>query len=171
VKKASRSIRCGVSGLLKASIMKKEYDFKNTKRGPVIQSVKGKTRITIRIDDDILEWFRQQVHSAGGGNYQTLINMALKDYMNSKREPLEETLRHVIREELSAYDKKEGNMMTIKVIKTEEDHLKALSRIDKLMDAEPNTPKGDELELLVTLVEQYEEEKFPIKEPVLKKEE
>jgi uncharacterized protein (DUF4415 family) len=86
--------------------MKKEYDFKNGKRGHIIQSAKGKTRITIRIDDDIIEWFRQQVHNAGGGNYQTLINMALRDYMNSKREPLEDTLRHVIREELSAYGKK-----------------------------------------------------------------
>ena len=86
--------------------MKKEYDFKNGKRGPIIQSAKGKTRITIRIDDDILEWFRQRVHYAGGGNYQTLINLALREYINSKREPLEETLRHVIREELSAYGKK-----------------------------------------------------------------
>ncbi len=86
--------------------MKKEYDFKNGKRGHIIQLAKGKTRITIRIDDDIIEWFRQQVHNAGGGNYQTLINMALRDYMNSKREPLEDTLRHVIREELSAYGKK-----------------------------------------------------------------
>ncbi len=86
--------------------MKKEYDFKNGKKGAVIQSPKGKTRITIRIDDDILEWFRQRVHNAGGGNYQTLINMALRDHMNSKREHLEETLRHVIREELSAYEKK-----------------------------------------------------------------
>ncbi len=86
--------------------MKKEYDFKNGKRGHIIQSAKGKTRITIRIDDDIIEWFRQQVHNAGGGNYQTLINMALRDDMNSKREPLEDTLRHVIREELSAYGKK-----------------------------------------------------------------
>lgn len=55
--------------------------------------------------------------------------------------------------------------MTIKAIKTEKDYQKALSRIDELMDAEPNTPEGDELELLVILVEQYEEEKFPIKEP------
>ena len=86
--------------------MKKEYDFSNGKRGPVIASPKGKTRITIRFDDDVLNWFRQQVHDAGGGNYQTLINMALREYMNSKREPLEETLRHVIREELSAYGKK-----------------------------------------------------------------
>ena len=87
--------------------MKKEYNFKEGRRGPVVQSSKGKTRITIRIDEDILEWFRQQAHNAGGGNYQTLINRALRDYMNSKREPLEETLRHVIREELSsAYGKK-----------------------------------------------------------------
>jgi len=58
--------------------------------------------------------------------------------------------------------------MTIEVIKTEEDYQKALSRIDKMMDAESNTPEGDELEFFVTLVEEYEEEKFPIKEPVLK---
>jgi uncharacterized protein (DUF4415 family) len=82
------------------------YDFRKGKRGPVIKTPKGKTRITIRIDDDILDWFRQQVHAAGGGNYQTLINMVLREYMNSKRESLEETLRHVIREELSAYGKK-----------------------------------------------------------------
>jgi HTH-type transcriptional regulator/antitoxin HigA len=56
-------------------------------------------------------------------------------------------------------------MMTIKAIKTQKDYQKALSRIDELMDGEPNTPEGDELELLVILVEQYEEEKFPIKEP------
>ncbi len=91
---------------IKISSMKKECDFSKGKRGPVIKTPKGKTRITIRIDNDILDWFRQQVHAAGGGNYQTLINMALREYMNSKRESLEETLRHVIREELSAYGKK-----------------------------------------------------------------
>ncbi|MGB6338888.1 MAG: BrnA antitoxin family protein [Candidatus Aminicenantaceae bacterium] len=86
--------------------MKKEYDFQRGKRGPLIQQAKGKTRITIRIDDDILEWFRKQVHAAGGGNYQTLINMALRDYINSQKDSLEETLRHVIREELYTYRKK-----------------------------------------------------------------
>ena len=86
--------------------MNKEYDFSKGERGPVIKSPKGKTRITIRIDDDILTWFRQQVHAAGGGNYQTLINMALREFMNLKRGSLKETLRHVIREELSAYGKK-----------------------------------------------------------------
>lgn len=86
--------------------MKKEYDFSKGKRGPVIKTPKGKTRITIRLDDDVLDWFRQQVNAAGGGNYQTLINMVLRDYVNATREPLEDTLRHVIREELSAYGKK-----------------------------------------------------------------
>lgn len=86
--------------------MKKEYNFKQGKRGPAVPIKKNKTRITIRIDDDILDWFRRQVHNQGGGNYQTLINDALRTFMNSKQEPLEEILRHVIREELSAYGKK-----------------------------------------------------------------
>ena len=55
--------------------------------------------------------------------------------------------------------------MTYKVIKTEGDYQRALARIDELMDAEPNTPEGDELELLVTLVELYEEKKYPIDMP------
>lgn len=83
--------------------MNKEYDFSKGKRGPVIKAPQGKTRITIRIDYDVIDWFRQQVHAQGGGNYQTLINMALREYISSKRESLEITLRHVIREELSAY--------------------------------------------------------------------
>ena len=48
--------------------MRKEYDFGGAKRGAVIPTPPGKTRITIRLDDDILEWFREQVHRAGGGN-------------------------------------------------------------------------------------------------------
>jgi uncharacterized protein (DUF4415 family) len=94
------------SGFQSQKVMNTEYDFSKGKRGPVIKTPKRKTRITIRIDDDILDWFRQQVHSEVGGNYQTLINMVLRDYMSSKKEPLEDTLRYVIREELSAYGKK-----------------------------------------------------------------
>ena len=86
--------------------MKKEYNFKKGKRGAVIQAPSGKTRITIRIDDDILEWFKNQVHNAGGGNYQTLINIALREYISSKKESLEETLRRVIREEFPSGKKK-----------------------------------------------------------------
>jgi uncharacterized protein (DUF4415 family) len=83
--------------------MKKEYDFKEGKRGPVVKVPPGKTRITIRIDDDILDWFRSQVHDAGGGNYQSLINQALREFVNAKKESLEEVLRRVLREELPEY--------------------------------------------------------------------
>ena len=80
--------------------MKKNYDFSKGKRGPVVTVPPGKTRITIRLDDDVLEWFRKEAHTAGGGNYQTLINAALREHMSSRVEPLEETLRRVVREEL-----------------------------------------------------------------------
>jgi len=80
--------------------MKREYDFSGARRGALDPLPKGKTRITIRLDDDVLEWFRAQVEAAGGGNYQTLINAALREHMEQQREPLEETLRRVVREEL-----------------------------------------------------------------------
>jgi uncharacterized protein (DUF4415 family) len=60
----------------------------------------GKTRVTIRLDQDVVQWFKDQVHAAGGGNYQTLINTSLREHIERQREPLEETLRRVIREEL-----------------------------------------------------------------------
>ncbi|OFW36380.1 MAG: CopG family transcriptional regulator [Acidobacteria bacterium RIFCSPLOWO2_12_FULL_67_14] len=68
--------------------------------GLVLKAPAGKTRITIRIDDDVLQWFRKQVHAAGGGSYQTLINAPLREYVQTKHEPLEATLRRVLREEL-----------------------------------------------------------------------
>jgi uncharacterized protein (DUF4415 family) len=80
--------------------MKEEYDFSKGKRGAVVRVPPGKTRITIRLDDDILEWFRAQVHEQGGGNYQSLINSALREYVQQQKEPLEAILRRVIREEL-----------------------------------------------------------------------
>lgn len=80
--------------------MRDEYDFSEAKRGPVVPIPAGKTRITIRLDDDILNWFKEQVHHAGGGNYQTHINQALREYIRGKQEPLEATLRRVIREEI-----------------------------------------------------------------------
>lgn len=83
--------------------MKKEYDFARGKRGAVLQSVPGKTRITIRIDGDILAWFRKQVHEAGGGSYQTLINKALRSFVDANETALEDTLRRVLREELPRY--------------------------------------------------------------------
>jgi uncharacterized protein (DUF4415 family) len=80
--------------------MKKEYDFSKGKRGAVVPVPAGKSRITIRLDDGVLDWFRDQVEKAGGGNYQSLINSALQDFVKRSREPLETTLRRVIREEL-----------------------------------------------------------------------
>ena len=80
--------------------MKREYDFSKGRRGAVLMAPPGKTRVTIRLDDDILDWFRRQVDDAGGGNYQTLINGALRAFMRQKQEPLETTLRRVIREEI-----------------------------------------------------------------------
>jgi uncharacterized protein (DUF4415 family) len=80
--------------------MKREYDFSKGKRGPVIPVPKGKTRITIRLDEDVVGWFRDQVDNAGGGNYQSLMNDALRQYIAHAREPLEETLRRVVREEI-----------------------------------------------------------------------
>lgn len=85
--------------------MEAEYDFSQGKRGAIEPSLPGKTRITIRLDDDVLAWFREQVHLAGGGNYQTLINDALREYIQQRREPLEETLRRVLREELERIGK------------------------------------------------------------------
>jgi len=83
--------------------MRKEYDFSRGRRGPVAKAPTGKTRITIRLDDDVLAWFKSQVHKAGGGSYQTLINRALRTHMSSEENPLEDTLRRVLREELPGY--------------------------------------------------------------------
>jgi len=81
--------------------MRQKYDFSRAKRGAIVPVAKSKTRITIRLDNEILDWFREQVNRAGGGNYQSLINDALRQHVENAREPLENTLRRVIREELS----------------------------------------------------------------------
>ena len=65
--------------------MKKEYDFSKGRRGALVTPARGKSRITIRLDDETLNWFRREVHKAGGGNYQTLINQALREHINRVR--------------------------------------------------------------------------------------
>ncbi|AFY90151.1 MAG: hypothetical protein CLLPBCKN_005729 [Chroococcidiopsis cubana SAG 39.79] len=85
--------------------METEYDFSRGKRGAIDPTPPGKTRITIRLDDEVLAWFREQAHSAGGGNYQTMINEALRQHIQQSREPLEETLRRVVREELERIER------------------------------------------------------------------
>jgi hypothetical protein len=87
--------------------MRKEYNFTRGKRGAVIRIPPGKTRIAIRIDDDILDAFRAQVHAGGGGSYQSVINRALREHLESGEETLKETLRSVVREELVKYGKKQ----------------------------------------------------------------
>lgn len=79
--------------------MKAEYDFSKAKRGALVQT-KGKTRITIYVDNAVLDEFRSRAEKAGGG-YQTLMNDALKAYLAGTASPLTESvLRRVIREEL-----------------------------------------------------------------------
>ena len=85
--------------------MMQEYDLNKAKRGAVIPSLPGKTRITIRIDTDLLNWFRERVGNAGGGSYQTLINDALREHMQNREGVLEKTLRRVIHEELKVLNK------------------------------------------------------------------
>ncbi len=81
--------------------MKQEYDFSKGKRGAVLPQ-KGKTRITIYLDNDVIEEFRNRADKSGTG-YQTLINQVLKAHLNKSNNPIDEnTLRRVLREELKA---------------------------------------------------------------------
>ena len=82
--------------------MKANYDFSKSCRGAVLPASGKKLRITIRLDKDVVEWFKSQVEAAGGGNYQTLLNDALREYIAHREEPLEKVLRRVVREELHA---------------------------------------------------------------------
>ncbi len=87
----------------KSEEMQKEYDFRKGKRGPVI-SPQGKTRITICIDTDILEWFRDEAEREGRG-YQTAINQALRNYIRQDRRPIQDIVREAVRQELAKIKK------------------------------------------------------------------
>ncbi|MCP4751992.1 MAG: BrnA antitoxin family protein [Proteobacteria bacterium] len=82
--------------------MEEEYDFSKGKRGSIVPPDTNKVRITIRIDKPIIDYFKNEVHNSGGGNYQTLMNAALREHIEQKKESLEVTLRRIIREELQA---------------------------------------------------------------------
>ena len=86
--------------------MKKSYDFSKGKRGRVVPPApepRGKTRITIRIDDDLMEHFLKEADKSGGEvGYQTLINDALRQFTEGKAPRLEDTLRRIVREEIKA---------------------------------------------------------------------
>ena len=82
--------------------MRTEYDFSKGKRGAVIPQ-KGKTRISIFIDNAILDEFRARAEKAGTG-YQTMMNEALRRYLAESGHPLtEQVLRHVLRQEMPEY--------------------------------------------------------------------
>ncbi len=87
----------------KKNEMLEEYDFSKGKRGPVIPQ-KGKTRITIFIDADILEWFRDEAEREGRG-YQTAINQALRNYTKQDRRPIQDIVREAVRKELKVIKK------------------------------------------------------------------
>jgi uncharacterized protein (DUF4415 family) len=79
----------------------RDFDFSGASRGAVVKPEPGKTKISIRLDNAVLEYFRNIVNKAGGGNYQTLINDALLEYVH-RRSTLE-LVREVVREELAPF--------------------------------------------------------------------
>lgn len=79
----------------------RDIDFSGAKRGPVVKPEPGKTKISIRLDNAVLDYFRNLVDEAGGGNYQTLINDALLEHVH-RRSTLD-LVRQVVREELATY--------------------------------------------------------------------
>ncbi|PYN58376.1 MAG: CopG family transcriptional regulator [Candidatus Rokuibacteriota bacterium] len=79
----------------------RNIDFSDAKRGPAVRPEPGKTKISIRLDNTVLDYFRGAVDKAGGGNYQTLINEALLEHVH-RRSTLD-VVRQVVREELASY--------------------------------------------------------------------
>jgi uncharacterized protein (DUF4415 family) len=88
----------------------RDIDFSRGKRGPVIKPEPGKAKISIRLDNAVLEHFRNLVHKAGGGNYQTLINDALLEHI--QRHSTLDAVRQVVREVLAPYGPARGNQAT-----------------------------------------------------------
>jgi uncharacterized protein (DUF4415 family) len=86
--------------------MKKDFDFSKAKRGRILPPAPeptGKTRITIRLDEEIVEYFLAKADESGGATgYQTLINEALRAHIEGKAPKIEDTLRKVVREEMRA---------------------------------------------------------------------
>ena len=79
---------------------KNNYDFSKARRGAVVPASGRKVRITIRLDRDLVDWFRAKVEAHGGGNYQTMLNDAIRTYTEHQDQSLERLLRKVVREEL-----------------------------------------------------------------------
>lgn len=88
----------------------RDIDFSRAKRGPVVKPEPGKTKISIRLDNAVLEHFRDLVDKAGGGNYQTLINEALLEHI--QRRSTLDAVRQVVREALAPYGPARGTKTT-----------------------------------------------------------
>lgn len=84
----------------------RHVDFSRAKRGAVVKPEPGKTKISIRLDNAVLEYFRDLVDKAGGGNYQTLINDALLEYVHGRS--ILDVVRQVVREEVAPYSAAPG---------------------------------------------------------------
>jgi len=86
--------------------MKQKYDFSQGKRGRIAvpePESRCKTRITIRLDEDLVDHFLKEADASGGATgYQTLINEALRKIVEGKAPKLEDTLRRIVREEMRA---------------------------------------------------------------------
>ena len=86
--------------------MKQNFDFSGGKRGAVVPEPPvepGKVKVTIRLDEDLLDHFGAMADASGGKTgYQTLINAALREYVEGKAPKIEDTLRRILREELAA---------------------------------------------------------------------
>ena len=80
--------------------MKANYDFSKARRGAVVPPAANKTRITIRLDHDLVSWFKSKAEAQGGGSYQTMLNDALRAFTEQQDQSLEKLLRKVVREEL-----------------------------------------------------------------------
>ena len=95
-----------------AAEKRRQIDFSRARRGPVIKPEPGKTKISIRLDNAILDYFRKVVDDAGGGNYQTLINNALAEHIHG-RSTLD-AVRQVVREEVAPYGTVRGSNSTVR---------------------------------------------------------
>jgi len=95
-----------------AAEKRRRIDFSRARRGPVIKPEPGKTKISIRLDNAILDYFRKVVDDAGGGNYQTLINNALAEHIHGRS--THDAVRQVVREEVAPYGTVRGSNSTVR---------------------------------------------------------
>jgi len=94
----------------------RHIDFSRAKRGAVVKLEPGKTKISIRLDNTVLKYFRSLVDKAGGGNYQTLINDALLGHVH--RRSTIDVVRQAVREELAPYGLGRGSKIALRRIRS-----------------------------------------------------